>query len=474
MVTYRLVKELYIADALSRASLKEAADNLGEKEFEVAQIKILPMSETKLEELIQCTKEDDIMQALINYTRQGWPETRSHVIVGARPYWNYKHEIHVNSDLVFRGNKVVIPSKMRKELLAKIHSAHLGMEKCKRRARDILYWPQINSEIEDLVSKCGICNKHKPQNTKEPLMPHEVPKRPWAKIGADLFEWNGKDYLLVIDHYSGYFELAQLTNTRNETVITNCKSQFARHGIPDTLFTDNGPQFSSSAFQQFSKEYQFQHTTSSPYHPQSNGMAEKGVQIAKLLLTKAKEDGQDPYLALLEYRNTPRDDVLGSPSQRLFGRRTKTRLPTTEQLLRPHTLKPDIVSERLTQKSKRQKSYYDRQAKVLPELGKKENVRVQTEKGWTPATVVSKSPEPRSYNVQTPDGARYRRDRKHLRQTDETYDQTILEENTDTEQDPTERRNETNEDVQTMGGAIRKSSRAKRKPFWCNEYVMQM
>ena len=124
--------------------------------------------------------------------------------------------------------------------------------------------------------------------------------------------------------------------------------QMARHGIPDKLMTDNGPPFSSAEFSTFSQLYEFRHITSSPGYPQSNGKAESAVKILKSLMLKAQDDGRDPYLALLDWRNTPTEGIGSSPAQRLFGRRTKTLLPTTARLLRPETVRgvPSKLIER--------------------------------------------------------------------------------------------------------------------------------
>ena len=115
------------------------------------------------------------------------------------------------------------------------------------------------------------------------------------------------------------------------------------------MITDNGPQFSCHLFRCFAQQYQFNHCTSSPYHPQSNGMAEKAVQTVKGLMKKATLDGKDFHLALLEYRNTPWSDTISSPVQRLMGRRTKTLLPTKDTL--PKTIDPIIVQRRTYPKS---------------------------------------------------------------------------------------------------------------------------
>lgn len=127
-----------------------------------------------------------------------------------------------------------------------------------------------------------------------------------------------------MNYYSNFIEVDHLRVTTSEQVIENCKSHFACHRIPDLLITDNGPQFSSKTFSEFSADYQFQHYTSSPHYPRSKGKAEKVVQTVKNLLCKAQADKRNFHLAL------PTNDSTGSPAQHLMGRRTKNLLPTAE------------------------------------------------------------------------------------------------------------------------------------------------
>ncbi len=184
----------------------------------------------------------------------------------------------------------------------------------------------------------------------------------------------------------------------------------------------------SYKFSQFSQTYDFEHIPSSPTFPQSNDMAEKAVQIAKNLLTKCLQSNSDPYLALLELRNTPRDTTIGSPTQRLFSRRTRSLLPVTDSLLKPRVIDPSIVQQRLKEYKSSQKMFYDRGARLLPELSEGQHVRLQTATGWKPANVVNKL-ENRSYIVNY-GGRLYRRNRRHLLNTkEEQYDQLT----TDTE-----------------------------------------
>lgn len=130
-------------------------------------------------------------------------------------------------------------------MLHRIHEGHLGVEKCKRRARETVFCPGINKDIERLISRCETCQKHRNKQTKEPMMLSDVPTAPWHKVGMDLFHLKGKDYLVVIDYYSNFPEMALLANMTSACVITHVESIFARHGIPHTVLSDNGACFSS-------------------------------------------------------------------------------------------------------------------------------------------------------------------------------------------------------------------------------------
>ena len=118
------------------------------------------------------------------------------------------------------------------------------------------------------------------------MIPHEIPDQPWIKIGVDLFNLKNKNYLLVVDYHSKFFEVCLLADTLSSTIVTHMKSIFARQGIPKIVVSDNGPQFSSYGFATFAKQWDFKHVTSSPTYPQSNGMAERTVQTVKNLIKK--------------------------------------------------------------------------------------------------------------------------------------------------------------------------------------------
>lgn len=417
---YKPGKELYLADTLSRAQLDATDDHVVSDEDLTAQVHVvmsnLPVSEQKLQEIRDETQQDATLKELLRTIRVGWPKRPGQVSDNIREYWNVRDELSEVDGLILKCNRLVIPSTMRPDILARIHMGHFGMDKCKHRAREAVYWPLITKNIEDMVSRCDICLYHRNAQPKEPMCPHDIPERPWQKVATDLFEWNQENYLVVVDYHSRYFEVAKVPDTSASTIVHYTKSMFARHGIPDEVMSDNGPQYSSAQYKQFAEQWEFKHSTSSPRYPQSNGLAEKTVQTLKTILSKASQDGKDPYLCILEYRNSPVGKCK-SPAQLLMGRRLRTTLPMRTELLKPESsVNNGFQQNREEEKSKQQK-HYDRGSHELPKLKAGEQIRLRNQNNrWEPATVI-REVDSRSYIVRTENGRFYRRNRRWLMQT---------------------------------------------------------
>ena len=410
-VIYKPGNEMQLADTLSRHYLPETKETLVE-DLEVSDVCLtayLPISQEKYLELQQATAADPVLQSLTDTVLEGWPDGKAKLSPDLRQYWAYKDEISVIDALLFKGPKVIVPHTLQSEMLDKIHEGHLGVVKCKQRARDVLFWPGMSTQIEDKVAKCYTCSQHQRQQAKEPMIPHDPPNRPWAKIGTDLFEMNSHHYLCTVDCYSKWVEVDQLENQSSKATVNALKKHFSRYGIPDEVVSDNGPQFGAAEFAEFAKDYEFAHTTTSPHYPQSNGQIERAVQTTKNLMSKSVDINK----ALLSYRTTPLDTIYQSPGQLMMGRRLKTTLPTTAELLRPQG--QEEVVGKLKKVKETQKHYFDRHCgRELESLQTGDIVKMKHRGEWVPAVVSYKHHTPRSFVVETASGRKYRRNRRHL------------------------------------------------------------
>ena len=125
-------------------------------------------------------------------------------------------------------------------MLTRINASHLGAETCLRKARDVIYWPTMNSEVKDFISNCIACNDYLQNNSKEPLISHPIPSKPWSQIAMDIITVFDRNYLITVDFYSDFWELDRLPNNPTAaSVIRWCRRNFSRHGIPDVVVADN-------------------------------------------------------------------------------------------------------------------------------------------------------------------------------------------------------------------------------------------
>ena len=407
-------KLLYTADTLSRAPVNPPDVNHihEDKQTELfvhALASNLPASADRLKAFRDAQQKDSTCSQLITFCKQGWPN-KSQLTGDLSQYWRVRGELSLHDDLLLRGQRILVPRSLQQETLNKIHSGHQGIQRCRLRISTSVWWPGISRQMEQLVKNCPECAKASVPH-RQPMIGSPLPSHPWEKVASDLFELNGKVYLLVVDYFSRYMEIQTLTTTTSLSIIRTLKAIFARHGIPSILVSDNGPQYSSTEMQEFAQRYNFLHITSSPHYPQSNGMAERAVKTAKSLLEKSA----DPHMALLSYRATPLPWCGLSPAELLMDRRLQTDIPQPKKVFIPDWPYLADFREQDEKQKRQQKAEYDRRhrARPLPPLPNDETVWVRTQDRQVPGRVIQPATTPRSYIMETPSGT-VRRNQSHL------------------------------------------------------------
>ncbi|XP_072400464.1 uncharacterized protein [Diabrotica undecimpunctata] len=338
------------------------------------------MTKEKKNSFQKAIENDPVLTQVKKFCLSNWPKNPHKLEPDVKYYYNLKEHIHLSDNLLFFDKKIIIPAQLRKEMLCLIHAAHFGIQKSKLRAREIMYWPKMSKDIEFYIENCEPCQLNKPLNQKETLINHKQPERPWQFLFSDFLEFKSKSYLLIVDLYSHWIELFPVNDKTANTVIRCCKETFSKFGIPDIFFADNVP-FNSFCMKQFAREWNFELEFSSPDHHQSNGFAEKYVQICKNMLKKIS-NVNELQNCLMEYRNTPLTGIGFAPSQLLLNRIVKTKLPISSENLKSNIVDPQVVSEKLKANSQKMKDHYDKTAKNLPTLQKGDNVLFRKNNSW--------------------------------------------------------------------------------------------
>ena len=188
--------------------------------------KQLPARCNSLQQLKVATQADDELAILKHTIMQGWPKTIKQVPPELPPYWTFREELTIEDGLILKGTRIVILSKQCQAILKQIHKGHLGLNKCKLRANETVYWPGLNAELEDLVLNCELCLKYSTAKCKlEPslVLGQEVPLCPWTKLATDIFHFEGASYLLIVDYTSCYPVGCKLTSMTDQHIASQFK-----------------------------------------------------------------------------------------------------------------------------------------------------------------------------------------------------------------------------------------------------------
>ena len=330
----------------------EAGLDRGTVTFNLHQIKKTPVS---AKQLALATSADPVLSKVMRYCRDGWP---TEVPVELQSYFRKKEEISMESNCLFRGTRVIIPASLQSQILSELHEGHQGIVKMKGLARSRIWWPRLDNDIEQEVRSCTPCQEHRNQPAPVPLHPWPWAKNPWDRIHLDFAgPVDGTMYLVLVDSHSKWLEVVPMSSTTTEKTVGVLRTLFARYGLPKELVTDNGPQFTAMEFSEFIRNNGIRHCRSAPYHPATNGAAERCVQTLKNALRAKKGDQGSLSLKLAQflmaYRNTPHSTTGLSPAELFLKRPLRTRL----DVMRP------TVEDRVISKQEEQRKCHDKHAR---------------------------------------------------------------------------------------------------------------
>ncbi|XP_048482923.1 uncharacterized protein K02A2.6-like isoform X1 [Plutella xylostella] len=287
---------------------------------------------------IRClTRRDSILSKVIEYIRNGWPDTCESR--NLQPYYNRRTELYEELGTVMWGHRVVIPELCKARVLGMLHEPHMGIVKSKALARSYVWWAGVDEDVERMCRQCAVCAAQADAPPRHAPRPWPWPHSPWSRVHVDfLGPIYGKLYLVAVDAMSKWIEVFNVPSTVAKCTIDRLSELFSRFGIVRQLVSDNGPPFTSSEFKQFTNSNGIEHIFTAPYHPASNGAAENAVKTIKSVIKKAVQEKQDIDKALrtflMYYRNTEHSTTGETPATLLLGRRIRTRL----DMLKPDRL----------------------------------------------------------------------------------------------------------------------------------------
>ena len=412
-IVFRKTEDHGNADALSRLPLNVVPAQSDTPPEVVLLMETLEELPTTANHISSWTRRDPVLSSVVQYLQKGWPSQSD---PNLNPYYSRKSELSLHSGCILWGSRVVVPDAGRKAVLQELHSGHQGMSRMKSLARMYVWWPGMDADIEKLVRTCAECQSIQSTPPVAPLHPWKWPTRPWARLHLDFAgPFLEKNFLIVIDAHSKWIEAFPTSTTSSAAVIEELRPLFARFGLPETVVTDNGSGFVSQEFEEFLRKNGIKHITSASYHPATNGLAERAVQILKRGLKKVKSGSLQSRIAkvLFAYRLTPQGTTGVSPAELLMGRIPRSRL----ELLKPN------LTARVEDKQQQQKSVHDQKAK-LRVFKTGDQVHVKNHRPgpqWLPGKILETT-GPLSFRVQLEDNRVVRCHQDHLRprETQET------------------------------------------------------
>ncbi|XP_055588819.1 uncharacterized protein K02A2.6-like [Uranotaenia lowii] len=287
------------------------------------------------------TKSDTSLQQVIRFVNEGWPTKKTSITdPGIQQFFQRRECLSVVTGCLLYGERLVIPPRFRKRVLQQLHKRHPGVERMRSLARRYVYWPNVDDEVANLVRSCNECASVAKTDRKTTMESWPTPEKPWQRLHLDYAgPLDGNYFLILVDSYTKWPEVVRTKDITTAATLRILRGIFARYGQPETLVTDNGTQLTSDRFESYCDTHGIVHLKTAPFHPQSNGLAERFVDTFKRSLKKITAGGATLDEAidtfLLCYRTTPCRSAPGgkSPAEMMYNRNIRTSL----ELLRPPT-----------------------------------------------------------------------------------------------------------------------------------------
>ncbi|KAL5475687.1 hypothetical protein EMCRGX_G006136 [Ephydatia muelleri] len=357
-IQYVKGKENILADPLSRLPLKSAVAQAEEQSsYSLLNIRLQDLPLTR-RELRKQTASDAVLSQIIKYVERGWPIDKRLIPSGLCTFYEKRDTLSFEEGILLWQGRIIIPDIFRKTVLSMLHDGHPGIWAMRALARFYVWWPSIDKEVEEFVKKCSACQQNRPREPETLLYSWCAPTEPWSRIHVDYAgPFDGCFWLVAIDAFSKWLEIKPQTSTTSAITIKSLREMFSRFGLPKMIVSDNGPQFSSQEFREFCESNNVIHVRTTPYHPKSNGLAERAVRTFKERYKAARANKTDADLALqrflISYRNTPQKSTGRAPAEILLGRKLRTKLDL---------LKPDTARQ-IDYSLLKQKIYHDKRSK---------------------------------------------------------------------------------------------------------------
>ena len=313
------------ADALSRLPRQGAPEDVPMPAESYILMQRLDESAISSDQIASMTSKDPLLSKVLKHLKTGWP-ARSHDEL-MKPYFTRRKELSLQNGCILWGSRVVVPPQARDYVFKSLHTGHPGIVKMNSAARSFCWWPGIAGEISMVVGTCEACQAKHVNPPREEPQPWPETNRPWARVHIDFAgPVAGSMFLILVDSHSKWLEVLAMTSTTTTATIEKLRRVFSANGLPDQIVSDNGPQFSSTEFAEFMQRNGIEHLTSAPYHPQSNGLAERAVRTFKAAFTKETAGSSNTKLSrfLLSYRTTPHCTTGKRPDELFVGRSLTT------------------------------------------------------------------------------------------------------------------------------------------------------